>query len=137
MNENSKQSWLRSAMLTAPAVLSMIVLAAHFLRSGNLVLTIPCFLSPLLLLSKRNWVNRILQGALFAGGLIWVNTAMTIYKARVASDQPWGRMAIILSCVALFALASVLLLEIKISKMDSAHADGAKRSEKESVSDEG
>lgn len=115
MRERRERSPLSRMMLSTPAVLSMLLLAAHFLRSDDVALAVVCLLFPLLVLSKRNFPIRILQGVLFLAGLIWINTIMTVYKVRVALDEPWGRMAIILSIVALFSLISLLLLEIRIS----------------------
>ena len=115
MRECKERSLLSRMMLSTPAALSMLLLAAHFLRSDDIALAVVCLLVPLLMLSKRNFPIRILQGALFLAGLIWINTIMTIYKVRVALDEPWGRMAIILLIVASFAIVSLLLLEIRIS----------------------
>lgn len=89
MKENRERLHLSGILLSAPAALSMIMLAAHFYRGGNAAVAIACLHFPLLLLSKRILSIRVVQGTLFFAGLIWINTIMTIYKARVLVAEPW------------------------------------------------
>jgi hypothetical protein len=93
-----------------PVILSSLVLGAHFLRSGNLILVVLSAALPLLLLIPRLWALRTVQVVMVIGALEWVRTLATIAKIRMAYGEPATRMALILGFVALFTLASALLL---------------------------
>lgn len=100
------------ALLLVPVVLSLLLLAAHFLRAGILpAVVILVALVPLLGL-RRRWVPRLFQILLGLGALEWLRTLLAIRAARMALGEPTTRMAIILGAVALFTLASAALFEI-------------------------
>ena len=94
-----------------PAVLSVVVLAAHFLRDGSMVLVGLTLLSPLLLLIPSRLGVRLLQTVLAIGFLEWVHTSWLLASMRQAAGMPWARMMLILGTVALFTLVSALVLE--------------------------
>ena len=94
-----------------PAVLSVIVLAAHFLRDGNMALVVLTLLSPMMLLIPTRLGVRLLQGVLLVGLVEWVRTSWLLASMRDAAGMPWTRMVIILGAVAVFTLVSALLLE--------------------------
>ncbi len=94
-----------------PAILSVIVLAAHFLRDGSMVVVALTLLSPLLMLIPTRLGVRLFQGVLLFGFAEWVRTSWLLASMRDAAGMPWTRMAIILGSVALFTLISVILLE--------------------------
>lgn len=96
-----------------PVMLSVLLLAAHFLRSGNGVLVLLCLLVPLLLLLRRPWVPRALQVLLVLGAAEWARTLWGFAATRRAHGQPWTRMALILGAVALFTLLSALVFRSK------------------------
>ena len=82
-------------------------LAAHFLRDGNWAVAAPIALLPLLALTRKTAIIRILQAGLVAGAfLVWLPTAYEIGQMRIATGQPWLRMALIMSAVMLFSLAA-------------------------------
>jgi hypothetical protein len=99
------------ALLAAPA-LSFLVLGAHFLRDGGVILPAVCVVLALLPAWRRPWVPRLLQGALLLGTLEWAWTAFYLVQQRIAEARPWGRMALILGVVALVTAASIAALEV-------------------------
>ena len=92
------------------AVVSFILLAAHFSRH-DLALLAPLFLFiPLLLLVRRRWVPGLLQILLIVGALEWLRTALFLAAQRMDTGEPWLRMALILVVVVLFTFGSAMLL---------------------------
>ena len=95
--------------LLIPALLSFLVLAAHFFRGGHTNLTLICCAAPLLLLARRTWATRLLQVLLVIGALEWVRTTLQIQAIRIDEGRDWHRMAVILYSVAGFTFASSLV----------------------------
>ena len=89
-----------------PTVLSGLLLAAHFLRDGQILLTVLCLLLPLLLIGRRQVQVRILQAAFVLGSLEWLRTLLVAVDLRWATGQPWIRLAFIIGGVCLFTLAT-------------------------------
>jgi len=96
-----------------PVILSFLLLGAHFLRTGTLVLVIGCVLVPFLLLVRRPWVARTMQVLLVVGAAEWVRTLWGFAAFRRAHGQPWTRMALILGAVAIVTLLSALVFRSK------------------------
>lgn len=92
-----------------PVILSSWLLGAHFLRGWNLPVVTTLALLPLLLFVRRPWVARVFQVVLIVGALEWVRTMVEFTRFRMASGEPWMRMVIILSAVALFTALSALV----------------------------
>ena len=88
--------------------LSALLLAAHFLRAGDLPLVLLALLVPALLWVRRPWAPRVVQAALGLGALEWVRTLWAALAQRQAAGEPWLRMALILGGVALFTALSAL-----------------------------
>ena len=99
------------ALLMTPAVLSSLVLAAHFLRRGQLLPFVFCFSMTALAFVRQPWARRIWQGFLGIGVLIWLGTLSRVARLRMDEHEPWLRPALILGCVAAFTLLAALLLE--------------------------
>jgi heme/copper-type cytochrome/quinol oxidase subunit 4 len=95
-----------------PVFLSALLLGAHFLRSGQTVITVLIVLFPVILLMKRAWAARATQIVLFLGGIEWIRTLLIFVAARREADQPWTRLAVILGIVALFTIGSGLLFSL-------------------------
>ena len=93
-----------------PLIVSALLLAAHFLRQGNIWLVGLCLLILALLWIKKRWSLIVLQLFAYLGGLIWINTASTIIQQRLYLGEPWVRVAIILGVVASFSVLAGLLL---------------------------
>ena len=117
-------------LISIPMLLSSLVLAAHFFRSGNLVLVLIYCALPLILAIRRSWTTRIVQLFLFIGALEWVRALLEIAAVRRDEGLPWHRMAIILGSVAAFTALSGLLLFLFPNQPGSATAGGFPIAEK-------
>ena len=96
-----------------PAILSLLLLAAHCMRLGMpALMALPLGLV-LLLAWSRPWVARLSQGVLVLGALEWIRAAIVYVSARQDLGMPWGRLAIILGSVALFTLLSSLVFRTR------------------------
>ncbi|TKB46792.1 hypothetical protein FCL40_17205 [Ferrimonas sediminicola] len=90
--------WWRTLLI----ILAYLVLAAHFLRYGNALVAAPIALLPALLLLRRHWSVMVVQlGLVLSTLLVWLPTAHRLISMRLAFDQPWMRMALILGAVML------------------------------------
>ena len=96
----------RATLLTLAALL----LAAHFLREGLLLLVFLCLLAPWLLLVKRRWSLVVLQVLAYAGAAVWGGTIFSLVRERLALGRGWVGVVIILGAVALITAAAGLLL---------------------------
>jgi hypothetical protein len=94
-----------------PVVLSFLLLAAHFYRAGYPILTGVCTGVLFLLFFRKRWVPRLFQGLLILGAMEWLRALYFFAAMRIAWDQPWTRLAIILGAVALFTLLSGLVFK--------------------------
>lgn len=102
-----------TAFSALPPILSLLVLAAHFYRAGNVALAIlSIFLTGLLAVPKP-WAARSLQAALLAGGAEWIRTAAFFIGLRRDAGRPWGRLALILAAVTLLTALSALVFETR------------------------
>lgn len=96
----------------APAVLSTLLLAAHFLRMGALAVVVALIFMIPLIGVRRWWVPRLFQLVLGLGALEWIRTMLVFRSVRIALGQPYGRMVVILTGVAAFTALSALLFEM-------------------------
>jgi len=96
-----------------PVLLSALLMAAHFSRADNPVLTLSSLLFPLILLVRRPWVARVTQTVLVLGGIEWIRALVAIAGRRQAAGEAWLRMAVILGAVAVFTFASALVFRSK------------------------
>ena len=94
---------------TFPAVLSLLLLGAHFFRAGNEVAVLGCAALAGLVAVPRRWAARTVQAALVLGAVEWLRTAAMIAGFRAAAGQPATRMWVILGSVALVTAASALV----------------------------
>ncbi len=92
-----------------PVLSSSLIMAAHFLRSGNFLPMLVVLALPALLLIRRPWTPRIVQLVLLVEALIWVQVALQYIAERQAEGVSWTALAIILGGVALFTAASSLV----------------------------
>jgi hypothetical protein len=105
-----------TALQIAPAVVSLLLLGAHFLRSRDYPAVIVVALLIVLVFVRRPWAARTLQASLVLGALEWVRSAAVLVHARTEMGAPFLRLAVILGGVALFTLASALLLQARRAK---------------------
>jgi ABC-type transport system involved in cytochrome c biogenesis permease subunit len=94
-----------------PAVLASVALGAHLLRGGSVALAIVVVLLPLLVLARRSWAVRVIQGTLAAGVVVWIHTLVVLTAERRAQGIPSLRMGVILGVVALVTALGAILLE--------------------------
>jgi len=99
-----------TALLLAPAALSLLVLGAHFLRAGDPALVLVCLALAGLLFVRRRWAARTVQVALLLGVLVWVRTTLVLADSRASAGRPYGRMVVILGAVAVVCALAVLLM---------------------------
>ena len=92
-----------------PVVLSLIVLGAHFLRAGNVVMVVVVLLLLGLLVVRRGWAFRTVRLALLLAVLEWVRTLALLVSSRTQHGQPVLRLAVILGTVALLTGLSSLV----------------------------
>ena len=93
-------------LFTAAACL----LAAHFLRQGNLGLMLIALAVPFLFLVRRRWSLILMQCCAYAGAILWAVTAAGLVAARMSEETPWLRTALILGAVAIGTAAAGALL---------------------------
>jgi hypothetical protein len=89
--------------MTARIALYIIVswlLAAHFLRMGNVIAVALCLAAPLLFLVRRRWSLLLLQGLAYVAAVVWLAKAWEIVATRWSSGEPWLRASAILVAVA-------------------------------------
>lgn len=92
-----------------PALLSLLVLCAHFLRAGNLLLLGAALALMAILLVRRPWAARAAQAALLLGTAEWARTLVVLAGARARAGEPFTRLVTILSGVALATGLSTLV----------------------------
>ena len=92
-----------------PVILSILVLGAHYLRSGPFLLVLLAIVLPFLLFVKKVWVARLMQIVLILGSLEWARTLLDLVAKRQALGESWTRLALILGLVALFTGCSALV----------------------------
>ncbi len=84
-----------------PVILSFGILAAHFSRAGLFPFSILCLAIPFLLFIRKSWVARSIQVLLLLGAIEWIRAMVGYIEIRKAIGEDWGRLAIILTVVAL------------------------------------
>lgn len=99
------------ALSFIPIVLSLLVLAAHFLRGSGLLVASAVVALLLLLAVRRPWAARILQLVLILGALEWIRTLVSLAIRRSQHGEPFMRMVAILGVVVAITLVSALLFE--------------------------
>jgi NAD-dependent dihydropyrimidine dehydrogenase PreA subunit len=91
-------------------LISILVLAAHFLRSGSPGIFYSLSVCSIFLFLNRSWLNFLLSIILFAGAVVWCTTAYEIAAGRMEAGLPYIRAMIIIGIVALIDLASAYIL---------------------------
>ncbi len=96
------------ALALVPA-LALLLLAAHFYRSGLWPLALAAMVLNALLIVPRAWAARTVQVALLGGSLEWLRALAAFVGERVALGQPYLRLLVILLAVALFTAGAALV----------------------------
>jgi hypothetical protein len=100
------------ALQLFPVVLSLLVLGAHFLRAGDLVMLLSILVVLALLFVRRPWSARVVQVTLLLGTLEWGHTLVTLAVIRMQVGDPVRRLLIILGPVAAVSLLSAWLMQV-------------------------
>jgi hypothetical protein len=93
-----------------PIILAAVVMAAHFLRSYNILPMLLSLLAPFLLLIKKRWSLVTLQLLTIPAAFIWLLTLYGIIQQRIFEGRSWTASAIILGVVTVFTLWAAWLL---------------------------
>ena len=98
-----------------PAVTLVVVacwiLAAHFLRSFDIVFMLVFLFLPLLLSVRSAWAVRVVQVALAFGVFEWIAATARFVAERRATGEPAGRLLLIMGAVILLTVVAALFLE--------------------------
>ncbi len=94
---------------TLPVFFSTLLIAAHFFRSGSLLLAVLCLLFLLLLFTRNRWAPRLLTIFLLLSAAEWLRTMLIFIGHYQEADVPWIRLAVILSGVSLATSLSTLV----------------------------
>lgn len=112
-----------------PVIFSCLLLGAHFYRAELPILTALCAFAPLALFIRKPWLPRVFQVLLVLGALEWLRTLYMLAAMRLAFDQPWARMALILVAVALFTALSGLVFNSRSLRSFYRRQPDAERAE--------
>ena len=104
------------SLFFVPVVLSLVLLAAHFLRYGNVVGVVFSLAPIALLFVRRPWAARVVQAVLLLGAAEWAHTIYQLVQVRLAQGMPAARLAMILGAVIVLTAASALLFETQTMK---------------------
>lgn len=99
-----------------PLIIAFLLLGAHFLRSGHMILGGVSILVPLLLLIKKRWMLLFVQWVAYSGAIVWIQTTFSLVQQRRMAGVPWVRMLLILSGVTVLTLYAGYLLSSDIVK---------------------
>jgi hypothetical protein len=108
-----------------PMLFSVLMLAAHFLRTGPMIFALLCLIVPLTLFVRRKWSLRLVQLFLLLGAAEWVRTLIVLVGDRQAQGEPWLRLVIILGVVMAFTAGSAFILQAKKVRNHYGAAPGA------------
>ncbi len=95
-----------TVLLLLPAILSVLVLAAHFLRSADYLPVLGLLALVPLLGLRRSWVALVARATLWLGAGVWLYTGARFTLERLRLGEPYLRMVIILGGVAAFTALS-------------------------------
>lgn len=90
--------------------LSLLLIAAHWYRSGATGLAAAAVLWGLACLAREAWMRPVSVLALLGMSAEWFCTCADFLQLRLFLGQPWLRLVLILCCVALLAQAAALMI---------------------------
>lgn len=110
-----------------PVLLSLLLLAAHFFRAGQMVLVVVSLALIFILVLRQTWVPRLMQVVLLLGALEWLRTLFFMVQMRMEFGMPYTRLSIILGVVALFtALSGLVFRSEALQSWYSPGSEGAR-----------
>jgi cation transport ATPase len=90
---------------------SYLLLAAHFLRAGAILMMLLSFGLLALLFVRQPWAARVLQGWLLFGAVVWILTAIMTAVERAGRGRPALRMLLIMGAVAAVTVLAAWTLQ--------------------------
>jgi len=96
--------------------LAALLLGAHFLRAGNMLLVLLCIAAPFVFFYRRRLSLVLLQTLAYGAAATWLYTAWQLVQTRQSLGQNWALAAAILGAVALFSLLAGLLLNSRVMR---------------------
>ncbi len=96
-----------------PVFVSLLLLAAHFLREGSMIFLLMSLLAMPLLAVKRKWVAWFLRVLLILGAVEWCWTAWLLVNTRIEYGEPFLRLAIIMGAVASLTFFSAFVFNTR------------------------
>jgi apolipoprotein N-acyltransferase len=93
-----------------PILFSTLSIAAHFYRSGSLLLTAVSLLLPLMLFTRNHWTPRLVTAFLLLAAE-WLRTMIVFIGDYQEAGISWTRLALILTSVSLFTALSTLVFK--------------------------
>jgi len=99
-----------NALLFVPIVLSLLLLAAHLLRAGNIPAALTAAFATAAVFVRRRWAAQLLQVILALATMEWVRALVSTTSGRMQRGEPWARLVVILGSVAAFTAGSLVLL---------------------------
>ena len=88
----------------------MLLLSAHFLRTGHTGIFAAWTLFALLVFTRKSWVRYIVILGLTLGVFIWIQTSISLVQFRVFLDMPWMRLLFIMTGVIVLNIVSIFIL---------------------------
>lgn len=117
---------MKTFLRSIPAILASMLIAAHFLRDGMIILVVVSVAMPALLLIPSRFGPVALQCLLFLAAAEWVRTLVLLAQERAAMGAPWLRMALILAAVTAFTFVAALLVRpVRQHDVDRAEPSNA------------
>ena len=100
-----------------PVVISSLLAAAHFSRSGSLLLTAASIALPFLMIVRHRFVPRLLTLFLLLAGLEWLRTLYILTGLYQEAGLSVTRLTVILGAVSLVTLLSPLVFRTEIMRL--------------------
>ncbi len=100
---------------TICVILSYVLIAAHFLRAGNIPLALGLALFPVVLFIRHRFSEWLIRAGLIFSLLVWLKTLFRLWKIYQIHHLPFTKPAFILGAVILFTFLA-LVLTVVVSK---------------------
>ena len=98
-------------------ILSLLLLAAHFLRFGNWDVCLAITALAGLMFYRLAWVRCVLIAVLTFAILVWADTGLNLIRIRLVANQPWLRLSLIIGAVTTLTICSASMLLMDKSKV--------------------
>lgn len=110
---SAPEGGLVAGLLVAVVILALLLLGAHFLHAGRLLLVLAVLVLVVLAPVRRRGIARTIQIVLVLGSLEWLRTLAVLVAERGREGRPATRLAIILGSVMLVTLTAAFLFQTR------------------------